>query len=90
MEVELLLNNIAFIAAKLIFCSQLLAVCSVLICCSAKIVIHLHPAPANKEQGPYQHSKFSFIKLSFKEHGQIEVKSIPHQAVAIKWLWIVT
>ncbi|KAI3373691.1 hypothetical protein L3Q82_022278, partial [Scortum barcoo] len=39
---------------------------------SAKIVIHLHPTPANKEPGPYQHSKFSFIKLSFKEHGQIE------------------
>lgn len=41
--------------------------------CSAKIVIHLHPAPINKEPGPYQHSKYSFIKLSFKEHGQIEV-----------------
>uniref|UniRef100_A0A671VRQ0 Vacuolar protein-sorting-associated protein 36 n=1 Tax=Sparus aurata TaxID=8175 RepID=A0A671VRQ0_SPAAU len=40
---------------------------------SAKIVIHLHPAPANKEPGPYQHSKYTFIKLSFKEHGQIEV-----------------
>ncbi|KAK3522179.1 hypothetical protein QTP70_026995 [Hemibagrus guttatus] len=39
---------------------------------SAKIVIHLHPTPANKEPGPYQHSKFSYIKLSFKEHGQIE------------------
>ncbi|KAB5543585.1 hypothetical protein PHYPO_G00080930 [Pangasianodon hypophthalmus] len=39
---------------------------------SAKIVIHLHPAPANKEPGPYQNSKFSYIKLSFKEHGQIE------------------
>uniref|UniRef100_A0A3P9AE57 Vacuolar protein-sorting-associated protein 36 n=1 Tax=Esox lucius TaxID=8010 RepID=A0A3P9AE57_ESOLU len=39
---------------------------------SAKIVIHLHPAPANKEPGPYQQSKFSYIKLSFKEHGQIE------------------
>uniref|UniRef100_A0AAY4AB48 Vacuolar protein-sorting-associated protein 36 n=1 Tax=Denticeps clupeoides TaxID=299321 RepID=A0AAY4AB48_9TELE len=39
---------------------------------SAKIVIHLHPAPTNKEPGPYQHSKFSYIKLSFKEHGQIE------------------
>ncbi|MCI4388318.1 hypothetical protein PGIGA_G00084380, partial [Pangasianodon gigas] len=39
---------------------------------SAKIVIHLHPAPANKEPGPYQKSKFSYIKLSFKEHGQIE------------------
>uniref|UniRef100_A0A667XHC7 Vacuolar protein-sorting-associated protein 36 n=1 Tax=Myripristis murdjan TaxID=586833 RepID=A0A667XHC7_9TELE len=38
----------------------------------AKIVIHLHPAPANKEPGPYQQSKFSYIKLSFKEHGQIE------------------
>ncbi|RXN06838.1 vacuolar -sorting-associated 36 [Labeo rohita] len=39
---------------------------------SAKIVIHLHPAPENKEPGPYQHSKYSYIKLSFKEHGQIE------------------
>uniref|UniRef100_A0A8B9LZT9 Vacuolar protein-sorting-associated protein 36 n=1 Tax=Astyanax mexicanus TaxID=7994 RepID=A0A8B9LZT9_ASTMX len=39
---------------------------------SAKIVIHLHAAPANKDPGPYQHSKFSYIKLSFKEHGQIE------------------
>lgn len=39
---------------------------------SAKIVVHLHPPPANKEPGPYQHSKFSYIKLSFKEHGQIE------------------
>ncbi|XP_070773435.1 vacuolar protein-sorting-associated protein 36 isoform X3 [Enoplosus armatus] len=39
---------------------------------SAKIVIHLHATPANKEPGPYQHSKYSFIKLSFKEHGQIE------------------
>lgn len=40
---------------------------------SAKIVIHLHPVPATKEPGPYQNSKFSYIKLSFKEHGQIEV-----------------
>lgn len=40
---------------------------------SAKIVIHLHPALANKEPGPYQHSKYPYIKLSFKEHGQIEV-----------------
>uniref|UniRef100_A0A8C4H4N9 Vacuolar protein-sorting-associated protein 36 n=1 Tax=Dicentrarchus labrax TaxID=13489 RepID=A0A8C4H4N9_DICLA len=39
---------------------------------SAKIVIHLHPTLTNKEPGPYQHSKYSFIKLSFKEHGQIE------------------
>ncbi|XP_027005878.1 vacuolar protein-sorting-associated protein 36 isoform X1 [Tachysurus fulvidraco] len=39
---------------------------------SAKIAIHLHQSPANKEPGPYQHSKFSYIKLSFKEHGQIE------------------
>lgn len=40
---------------------------------SAKIVVHLHPAPANKEPGPFQSSKNSYIKLSFKEHGQIEV-----------------
>uniref|UniRef100_H2LIT4 Vacuolar protein-sorting-associated protein 36 n=1 Tax=Oryzias latipes TaxID=8090 RepID=H2LIT4_ORYLA len=39
---------------------------------SAKIVIHLHPTPPNKEPGPYQQSKYSYIKLSFKEHGQIE------------------
>uniref|UniRef100_A0A8C5A9T8 Vacuolar protein-sorting-associated protein 36 n=1 Tax=Gadus morhua TaxID=8049 RepID=A0A8C5A9T8_GADMO len=40
---------------------------------SAKIVIHLYPVTANKEPGPYQQSKFPYIKLSFKEHGQIEV-----------------
>uniref|UniRef100_A0ABI7Y0W0 Vacuolar protein-sorting-associated protein 36 n=1 Tax=Felis catus TaxID=9685 RepID=A0ABI7Y0W0_FELCA len=39
---------------------------------SAKIVVHLHPAPPNKEPGPFQSSKNSYIKLSFKEHGQIE------------------
>uniref|UniRef100_A0A8C5CBT0 Vacuolar protein-sorting-associated protein 36 n=1 Tax=Gadus morhua TaxID=8049 RepID=A0A8C5CBT0_GADMO len=39
---------------------------------SAKIVIHLYPVTANKEPGPYQQSKFPYIKLSFKEHGQIE------------------
>uniref|UniRef100_A0A803T9L2 Vacuolar protein-sorting-associated protein 36 n=1 Tax=Anolis carolinensis TaxID=28377 RepID=A0A803T9L2_ANOCA len=39
---------------------------------SAKIVVHLHPAPSSKEPGPFQSSKYSYIKLSFKEHGQIE------------------
>ncbi|XP_029792690.1 vacuolar protein-sorting-associated protein 36 isoform X2 [Suricata suricatta] len=39
---------------------------------SAKIVVHLHPAPPNREPGPFQSSKNSYIKLSFKEHGQIE------------------
>ncbi|XP_064413849.1 vacuolar protein-sorting-associated protein 36 isoform X2 [Latimeria chalumnae] len=39
---------------------------------SAKIVVHLHAALPNKEPGPYQTSKYSYIKLSFKEHGQIE------------------
>ncbi|XP_067841978.1 vacuolar protein-sorting-associated protein 36 isoform X1 [Heptranchias perlo] len=39
---------------------------------SAKIVVHLQPVPPNKEPGPYQGSKYSYIKLSFKEHGQIE------------------
>ncbi|XP_053141054.1 vacuolar protein-sorting-associated protein 36 isoform X3 [Hemicordylus capensis] len=39
---------------------------------SAKIVVHLHPVPSNKEPGPFQSSKYSYIKLSFKEHGQIE------------------
>ncbi|XP_054108710.2 vacuolar protein-sorting-associated protein 36 isoform X5 [Callithrix jacchus] len=39
---------------------------------SGKVVVHLHPAPPNKEPGPFQSSKNSYIKLSFKEHGQIE------------------
>ncbi|XP_053312299.1 vacuolar protein-sorting-associated protein 36 [Spea bombifrons] len=39
---------------------------------SAKIVVHLHPSTSNKEPGPYQSSRFSYIKLSFREHGQIE------------------
>ncbi|KAM6464992.1 vacuolar protein-sorting-associated protein 36 isoform 1-T1 [Liasis olivaceus] len=39
---------------------------------SAKIVVHLHPVPSNKDPGPFQSSKYSYIKLSFKEHGQIE------------------
>ncbi|XP_037687461.1 uncharacterized protein LOC119530643 [Choloepus didactylus] len=39
---------------------------------SATIVVHLHPAPPNKEPGPFQSSENSYIKLSFKEHGQIE------------------
>uniref|UniRef100_A0A1A8GEX3 Vacuolar protein-sorting-associated protein 36 n=1 Tax=Nothobranchius korthausae TaxID=1143690 RepID=A0A1A8GEX3_9TELE len=39
---------------------------------SAKIVVHLHPSSPSKEPGPFQNSKYSYIKLSFKEHGQIE------------------
>ncbi|KAG2456415.1 VPS36 protein, partial [Polypterus senegalus] len=39
---------------------------------SAKIVVHLHPASANREPGPYQSSPYNYIKLSFREHGQIE------------------
>ncbi|XP_075448130.1 vacuolar protein-sorting-associated protein 36 [Ascaphus truei] len=39
---------------------------------SAKIVVHLHPATPGKEPGPYQTSRFSYVKLSFREHGQIE------------------
>ncbi|XP_069747849.1 vacuolar protein-sorting-associated protein 36 isoform X1 [Narcine bancroftii] len=39
---------------------------------SAKIIVHLQSIHPNKEPGPYQSSKFSFIKLSFREHGQIE------------------
>ncbi|KAK9411184.1 vacuolar protein-sorting-associated protein 36 [Crotalus adamanteus] len=39
---------------------------------SAKIVVHLHPVSSNKDPGPFQTSKYSYIKLSFKEHGQIE------------------
>ncbi|KAI1241898.1 hypothetical protein IHE44_0005402 [Lamprotornis superbus] len=43
---------------------------------SAKIVVHLHPAPSNKEPGPFQSSKYSYVKFSFKEHGQIEAGRI--------------
>ncbi|CAH2224978.1 vacuolar -sorting-associated 36 [Pelobates cultripes] len=39
---------------------------------SAKIVVHLHPPTPNKEPGPYQNSRFSYVKMSFREHGQIE------------------
>ncbi|KAM5182282.1 vacuolar protein-sorting-associated protein 36 [Mantella aurantiaca] len=39
---------------------------------SAKIVVHLHSSSPNKEPGPYQTSRYSYIKLSFREHGQIE------------------
>lgn len=46
---------------------------------SAKIVVHLHPASSNKEPGPFQSSKYSYIKLSFKEHGQIEVRFVAHK-----------
>uniref|UniRef100_A0A4W4GF72 Vacuolar protein-sorting-associated protein 36 n=1 Tax=Electrophorus electricus TaxID=8005 RepID=A0A4W4GF72_ELEEL len=53
---------------------------------SAKIVIHLHPAPANKEPGPYQNSKFSYIKLSFKEHGQIEFyRRLTEEMIQKRW-----
>uniref|UniRef100_A0A672RFY9 Vacuolar protein-sorting-associated protein 36 n=1 Tax=Sinocyclocheilus grahami TaxID=75366 RepID=A0A672RFY9_SINGR len=34
---------------------------------SAKIVVHLHPVPENKEPGPYQQSKYSYIKLRLTE-----------------------
>uniref|UniRef100_A0A8C9FVV1 Vacuolar protein-sorting-associated protein 36 n=1 Tax=Pavo cristatus TaxID=9049 RepID=A0A8C9FVV1_PAVCR len=50
---------------------QLIYICHRITEC-AKIVAHLHPASPNKEPGPFQSSKYSYIKLSFKEHGQIE------------------
>ncbi|ETE70809.1 Vacuolar protein-sorting-associated protein 36, partial [Ophiophagus hannah] len=43
---------------------------------SAKIVVHLHSVGSNKDPGPFQTSKYSYIKLSFKEHGQIESRRI--------------
>nr|XP_033804767.1 vacuolar protein-sorting-associated protein 36 [Geotrypetes seraphini] len=39
---------------------------------SAKIVVHLHSPSPGKEPGPYQVSRYPYIKLSFREHGQIE------------------
>uniref|UniRef100_A0A9L0TQR9 Vacuolar protein-sorting-associated protein 36 n=1 Tax=Equus caballus TaxID=9796 RepID=A0A9L0TQR9_HORSE len=49
---------------------------------SAKIVVHLHPAPPNKEPGPFQSSRNSYIKLSFKEHGQIEPEKMENMPVS--------
>lgn len=51
---------------------------------SAKIVVHLHSAPASKEAGPYQTSKFPYIKLSFREHGQIEFFRRLSEVMAMK------
>ncbi|XP_043927599.1 vacuolar protein-sorting-associated protein 36 isoform X1 [Protopterus annectens] len=51
---------------------------------SAKIVVHLHPVPENKESGPYQTSKFPYIKLSFREHGQIEFFRRLSEVMAMK------
>uniref|UniRef100_A0A8C5P7C8 Vacuolar protein-sorting-associated protein 36 n=1 Tax=Leptobrachium leishanense TaxID=445787 RepID=A0A8C5P7C8_9ANUR len=36
------------------------------------VSVHLHPPTPNKEPGPYQSSRFSYVKMSFREHGQIE------------------
>lgn len=55
---------------------------------SAKIVVHLHPAPPNKEPGPFQSSKNSYIKLSFKEHGQIEVSFYMNKIVLERCVYV--
>ncbi|NXJ97550.1 VPS36 protein, partial [Corythaixoides concolor] len=53
---------------------------------SAKIVVHLHPASSNKEPGPFQSSKYSYIKLSFKEHGQIEFyRRLSEEIIQRRW-----
>jgi len=39
---------------------------------SAKIIVHLHPAPKDKQSGPKQSSPHTFIKLSFRNGGQEE------------------
>ncbi|KAB1259433.1 Vacuolar protein-sorting-associated protein 36 [Camelus dromedarius] len=52
---------------------------------STKIVDHLHPA-ANKEPGPFHSSKNSYIKLSFKEHGQIEFyRRLSEEMTQTRW-----
>uniref|UniRef100_A0A8C5LEQ8 Vacuolar protein-sorting-associated protein 36 n=1 Tax=Jaculus jaculus TaxID=51337 RepID=A0A8C5LEQ8_JACJA len=53
---------------------------------SAKIVVHLHPTPVSKEPGPFQSSKNSYIKLSFKEHGQIEFyRRLSEEMIQRRW-----
>ncbi|KAK2563161.1 Vacuolar protein-sorting-associated protein 36 [Acropora cervicornis] len=39
---------------------------------SAKVVVELHPSPANKEPGPCVSSSYSCVKLSFKQGGHSE------------------
>ncbi|XP_064636795.1 vacuolar protein-sorting-associated protein 36-like [Lineus longissimus] len=39
---------------------------------SAKIIVHLQPSPADKSAGPVSQSSHSYIRLSFREAGQIE------------------
>ncbi|XP_015776109.1 PREDICTED: vacuolar protein-sorting-associated protein 36-like [Acropora digitifera] len=39
---------------------------------SAKVVVELHPSPANKEPGPCVSSSYSCVKFSFKQGGHSE------------------
>lgn len=39
---------------------------------SAKIIVHLHPALANKAPGPAASSSFTYVRLSFRESGEKE------------------
>jgi hypothetical protein len=40
---------------------------------SAKIVVHLSAANSNRPSGPVRQSRYSHIKLSFKQSGEREV-----------------
>lgn len=41
--------------------------------CSAKIVLHLKPAPAGQPPGPSVNEDTSFIRISFRKGGKDEV-----------------
>eukprot|EP00118_Oscarella_pearsei_P005111 m.22919 g.22919 ORF g.22919 m.22919 type:complete len:388 (+) comp28422_c0_seq2:172-1335(+) len=49
---------------------------------SAKIVVHLHPAPSQRDPGPSVQSQFTYIRLSFRKGGQAEFYARYRQEVA--------
>ncbi|KAJ8298056.1 hypothetical protein KUTeg_024587 [Tegillarca granosa] len=53
---------------------------------SAKIVVHLSPAPSNKASGPATYSAYSYIRLSFRESGEREFhQQFTEQLHSKKW-----
>ncbi|XP_050416555.1 vacuolar protein-sorting-associated protein 36 [Patella vulgata] len=53
---------------------------------SAKIIVHLKPAPTNKAAGPSTYSAHSYIRLSFRESGEREILRSLNEALQVrKW-----
>ncbi|XP_065842907.1 vacuolar protein-sorting-associated protein 36-like [Oscarella lobularis] len=53
---------------------------------SAKIIVHLHAPPSQRDPGPFVTSTYSYIRLSFKKGGQAEFYDRYRQETA-KRLW---